>query len=998
LNCSKKIERCFESKCLCVCLPACLSAFPPSSHPSLRLFFAQCHVGPSDPFPPRHEGKISDDLPSTPPSFLPSLPFWSCPATGAHTHYHSTTFPPFSPSLPTVLPGGRLDTRFLIMVRGGGRYVLPDRSARLSMGTHVRVQIGGDYTATGVLFRERNNTLQSFMKELENTASFQFRYLNFNLGQYVTVVGGNLFLQGCFFLRLRSYGVGYLTNFSLGREVLVIAGNAVFTGVHNIVHTLFASYPWMSGKVACVLGGTLTMIGGSSVYSSGPQLQIGYAIDLACLGGVLVTVGWSYAAAVVAMLRVGGGQIGVGAGTVYHTGLNYARAWVVGGAFGAGQTFVCGAGNFQFIGGSYASFINNAMFAGVGGNTWVGAGSLTWIGVPQARFYGTLNVYGLGGIYYNGAGTTTFIFLPQYSSYVAFYQVGIATDTFIGAGWLTSIQNTRVSYALVYGFNGLGTQMYIGAGGAIFIKTYSYYKRLKYWTTWPYTYTVGGFGIKPKFLKNDTVIVLTKDTYTNIQYNKETGVWKKKITARNFTLLGGRRGLDGEEENQRPVARTRRQNHYQRSLQEASQWLTDAVSTLGAVAVDKLKDSSIVLVDSTVYEATGSQPVSRTFFSDGIKSSQDPYAMAASLRDPDATDVTAGAVAAADDAQCFLCDVGPGETEEHADGDGICEVAQGCKGTDPLDSWEKATERTDQDLTFPQMDFLPGMRKDQTEQGLPDTYFLWYEMTVYCYSQDEATVDSTITSGCLSEPYVKDIITAFVDDDLDGGYDLAIAATALHAAALSFLPDDDMAAQGLNEAMRPAWNPECQGWTKYNIQFTTRENSMYVDLQKMFDAVVASPGDMGITMVDNYDRTLDVQPCEVSMIKKSNIKYPSFKKMPAFFPSKRGNLGPDVVVADVGSIVAADKIEAGKTYHIFAQNFPKGSNVQLSLMSADADPVQVASIPNFDDNDVNSVEWTAPLDLDEDTRFYIKGAPAAFPNLFGNSQLLRSNMFKRRRD
>ncbi len=24
-----------------------------------------------------------------------------------------------------------------------------------------------------------------------------FRYLNFNLGQYVTVIGGNLFLQGC---------------------------------------------------------------------------------------------------------------------------------------------------------------------------------------------------------------------------------------------------------------------------------------------------------------------------------------------------------------------------------------------------------------------------------------------------------------------------------------------------------------------------------------------------------------------------------------------------------------------------------------------------------------------------------------------------------------------------------------------------------------------------------------------------------------------------------
>jgi len=889
----------------------------------------------------------------------------------------------------------------MIMVRGGGRYVAEDRSARLNMGTHVRVQVGGDYTATGVLFRERNNTLQSFIAEVENTVAFQFRYVNFNLGQYVTVVGGNLFLQGCFFMRIRSYGTGYLTTFSLGREVLVIAGNAVFTGVHNIVHTLFASYPWISGKVVCVLGGTLTMIGGSSVYSSGPQLQVGYGIDLACLGGVMVTVGWSYASAVVAMLRVGGGQFGVGAGTVYHTGFNFARAWVVGGAFGAGQTYVCGAGNFQYIGGTFASFINNAMFAGVGGTTWVGAGSLTWIGVAQARFYGTHNVYGLGGIYFNGAGSTTFIFLPQYSSYIAYYQVGIGSDTFIGAGWLTSIQNIRVSYALVYGFNGLGTQMYIGAGGAIFIKTYSYYKRLKYWTTWPYTYTVGGFGVKPKFLKNETAYIITKDTYTNIQYNKETGVWKKKITARNFTKLGDktRRGLDGDEENQQwRVARTRRQNHYQRSLLEASQWLTDAVSTLGKVALDKLQDSSIVLVDSSIYEASGSSPVPRTFFSDDIKGSQDPYAKAASLTDPDANDVTAGAVAVADNARCFLCDVGPGETHEHADGNGICEVADGCKGKDPLDSWQRAKDKTDQDLTFPQMDFLQAMRKNQTQQDLPDTYFLWYEMTVNCYSQDNATVDSTITSGCLSETYVNEIIKAFVDEDLDGAYDLAIAATTLHAAALDFLPDDDMAAQGLNEAMRPPWNPECQGWTKYGIQFTTRDNDMYIDLQKMFDAVVESPGDMGITMVDNYDRTLDVQPCTVSMTKKSNTKYPSIKKMPAFFPSRRGNLGPDVVVADAGSIVAADKIEAGKTYQIFAQNFPKGSNVQLNLMSADGDPLQVASIPNFDDSEVNSVEWTAPLDLDEDTRFYIKGAPVAFPNLFGNSQLLRSNMFKSRAD
>lgn len=69
-----------------------------------------------------------------------------------------------------------------------------------------------------------------------------------------------------------------------------MAGNAVFTGVNNIVYTLFSSYPFMAGKVLCVLGGTVTMVGGSSVYATGLQIQLGWGIDLtACksakLGG-----------------------------------------------------------------------------------------------------------------------------------------------------------------------------------------------------------------------------------------------------------------------------------------------------------------------------------------------------------------------------------------------------------------------------------------------------------------------------------------------------------------------------------------------------------------------------------------------------------------------------------------------------------------------------------------------------------------------------------------
>jgi hypothetical protein len=895
-----------------------------------------------------------------------------------------------------VLPGGKLDARFLIMVRGGGKYIAADRSQRLNMGTHVRVQAGGDFTATGVLFRERNNTMRSFIMEVENTLRLQTRYLNFNLGQYLTVIGGNLFLQGCFLLRVRPYGTGYLTTFSLGREVLVIAGNAVFTGVYNIGHYLFASYPWMSGKHVCVLGGTMTMIGGASVHTSGPQLHFGIGIDLAVMGGVMVTIGFSYGAAIAALLRVCGGQLTVGAGTAYHTGLTYARAYIVFAGFGAGQTFVVGAGNMQFIGGAYGSFINNAIWAGVGGNTMVGAGSLTWIGVPQARFYGTNNIYGLGGIYYNGAGSTTFIYLPQYSSYIAYYMSGIGTDTFIGAGWLTSIQNVRASFAVVYSFSGLGTEMYVGAGGAIFIRSYTYSKRLKYWTTWPYKYTVGGFGISPKQLKNDTAYIITKNAYTNIQYDKATGIWKKKIEARVFNKT--KRALPGEGERsfsaRRPMRQ--RQNRYQRSLMEASNWLTDAVSTLGSLARNKLGESSIILVDSSMSEASGTGPIPSSFFSPDLKGSKDPYAMVSSMEDPDAKDVTPGMVAVSEDTRCFMCDVGPGTTEEHADGNGVCEIAAGCKGTDAMNSWEKAQDRSRRDLTFPQMDLMEKVSNpDSKKQDLPDTFFLWYEMTVYCYSQDESVVDSKITSGCLSDTYVQDIIKTFVDEDLDDPYELAVVATSVvHAAVADFLPKEDQAYQRLAEAVQPAWNPDCQGWSKYDLQFTTRESDMNTNLQKMFDAVVESPGDMSITIIDNWDPKEDIQPCKVALVKKNSIKYPSINNMPAFFPSRRGNLGPDVVVADGDSIVATESIEPGKTYKIYAQNFPRGTTVQLNLMSADGEPMEVASIPNFNDADVNAVEWTAPLDLDEDTRYYVKGTPAAFPRLFGNSQLLRSRLFK----
>lgn len=183
-----------------------------------------------------------------------------------------------------------------------------------------------------------------------------------------------------------------------------------------------------------------------------------------------------------------------------------------------------------------------------------------------------------------GAGIMTLIANPQYTTYLVYFQTGAASDTFIGgesqgdrlvpclgkaapnarmghlasaleyhllltlrsptnlhhhprqldaAGWLTSIRNIRWQFQLIYGQQGIGNQIYIGAGGAIFINTYSYYKRLRYWTNWKYTYTLGGYGTKKTYYPKST-IKMTKDKVTVEYYDKEKNYWSYKSYKKGF--------------------------------------------------------------------------------------------------------------------------------------------------------------------------------------------------------------------------------------------------------------------------------------------------------------------------------------------------------------------------------------------------------------------------------------------------------------------------------
>jgi hypothetical protein len=89
--------------------------------------------------------------------------------------------------------------------------------------------------------------------------------------------------------------------------------------------------------------------------------------------------------------------------------------------------------------------------------------------------------------------------------------------------------------------------------------------------------------------------------------------------------------------------------------------------------------------------------------------------------------------------------------------------------------------------------------------------------------------------------------------------------------------------------------------------------------------------------------------------------YPAFKAMPSFKPSKKFVLGPDMVIADGVSIEPVKFLTVGETYTVFVQNFPKGSKIDLKLMSGVAnDGPIVTTIASFDDDGVSEVRWTVP--------------------------------------
>jgi len=95
-----------------------------------------------------------------------------------------------------------------------------------------------------------------------------------NFGGVIFVTGGQLYLQGCTFVRFKPLGNAILNSAQVGRDILISAGTLALSGVYNQNVNLFANNV-VVGNTLAVLGGTAVWSGGATCNVAGAQAQWG---------------------------------------------------------------------------------------------------------------------------------------------------------------------------------------------------------------------------------------------------------------------------------------------------------------------------------------------------------------------------------------------------------------------------------------------------------------------------------------------------------------------------------------------------------------------------------------------------------------------------------------------------------------------------------------------------------------------------------------------------
>jgi len=321
-------------------------------------------------------------------------------------------------------------------------------------------------------------------------------------------------------------------------------------------------------------------------------------------------------------------------------------------------------------------------------------------------------------------------------------------------------------------------------------------------------------------------------------------------------------------------------------------------------------------------------------------------------------------------------------------------VNENCDAETPAEAYAQAQNLTTKNILPPNAAMVMPQINKAGSVILPDTWLLWSELVVYCKHRDPSVDDVSITEDCLTKEYVTEVIKSFISLNATSGteYQITVSQSGLHPAAqmANFAPDaNDVSVSDLKSVLVPAWNPDCQGWTKYDIQVTSIQPEAEQILLDVFEEFYNDPTDLGETIMGNWDKAEDMQPCGVTVTEKGEQRFPSFKSMPAYKPSLISALAPDVTVADDVSIVPIKTLEPGATYKIYVQNFPAGTKLNIKLLNGlKKDGPVIATIDSFDDDGISEVEWVAPLGGEVSTdKYYLQVQPAEFPALFAFSQV-----------
>lgn len=314
----------------------------------------------------------------------------------------------------------------------------------------------------------------------------------------------------------------------------------------------------------------------------------------------------------------------------------------------------------------------------------------------------------------------------------------------------------------------------------------------------------------------------------------------------------------------------------------------------------------------------------------------------------------------ANNSKCFLCSVKPGNTAAHVGGPDECEISEECESESPAEAFAQAQSKASFDLTPPLA--FPAMGNAE-EAPLPDSWMLWNEVTVWC----RPMVADAAGAACLTPEYVKEVVKGFVRfNATTNDYQISVAPVGVHGSAANFT---DAAVTELARILEPVMGPDqaCSMGTKYDVCVVATDPAVEQHLLDVFEEMNADPSDLQQTLINNWDPegVAAVEPCTAAVVEKGETRFPSIKKMPAFKPSEKLVMGPNVVVADDNSIVPLTKLVPGETYKVYAQNFPCGSEVTLKLLSGfSLDGPTVETIKSFDGDGTHELDWTVPADTD----------------------------------